>query len=1214
MIADKPPALAEPITTARFSPRLLDIAIVLIALLAIAGLWVETIYRARDNREQAVRMAMRANANLARTFEAHTERTLNDVDQILLLAKREYEHKGKQFDLAGFFAAAQLDRDLFLNIVIMNERGDSILSSEQTRVSVNIADREHFRVHQAFDSGRPFIGKPLVARMAKQQAMIVTRRINKADGAFGGVAAVAISPRYFPRLYETVDLGTGSVVGLVGLDGIMRARRAGSNTEFGQDINGTEMMRRIASEPQGNFVARARSDDVMRVFSYRALKKYPLAVTVGMAESVAVADAVSAAQHAQRTALLVTLLIVLSTGLLLWLTRHQRAAAQALRARELQLRALLDGIPGRVWFRDTQGRYVAINRAEQQHYGLPEAQIVGKRLHELVPKAKADLYLASDAAVTAASGSQIYERYLADDKRWNEVVKGPVLDADGNLAGSVGILIDVTQRMRMESELFKASVALENAVEGIAHLSQDGKFISVNAAYANVAGFAVAEMIGQSWRTTVHPEDVPLVEAMCQRMVDSGKGETEVRGVRRDGSVYYKSVVLVRAWEADQGDQPDHAEQVGGGFCCFVKDISERMRITTALRDSEQRLRALLDGIPDRVWLKDRDSRFVALNRSYEAACKKPMVEIIGTRGLANIPQHHIAGMLAEDRSVMETRTPLRYERKSVFEDSWQDVIKAPIVAEDGTVIGVVGISRDITERKQLFEQLREAKTSAESANRAKSEFLAAMSHDIRTPMTGVLGMAEVLAETPLSSEQQQHLDTMRSSGESMLEIIDSILNFAKVEAGKMEPRPVAFDPAALVRQSAELFRARAAVNGVALRCHTDAPARCRLIGDSALIGRTLTNLVGNAVKFTEYGEISVVLTIASSATAGHATAQFEVCDSGIGISAEDRGRLFRPFTQADRSTRRRFGGTGLGLALSKNMVELLGGDLRVDSTLGKGSRFYFTLDLALAPATTSAETAAANALPQELPLLQGCVLLAEDHPVNRKVLERMLKKYAIEVRHAVDGNEALARWREGGIDLIFMDCHMPDMDGYEATAAIRRDESAGNMQHTPIIALTANALVGDARVCLEAGMDGYTSKPVRLGRMTRLLMRYLALQGGGVPARLWRTDLDTVESLADKGLLYGTVERLAQNAPAQLDALREQLQAGQVSAALETMANLREATLRTGAPLLTMLLGEIQSATASGGLEDARAALPELEAMLHVTLAELQGAARKVA
>lgn len=1195
----------------RAASRWLDVAIIVIAMLAIAGLWAETIYQARNGRDRAIAGVVKANANLVRTFEEQTVRTLQGADQFLLLARREYAQQGERFDFAAIFESAMLDKDLVLNGLVADEYGDVVQRSDRQSASINLRDREHFVVHQVRDTGQPFISQPLQARVAEQRAIVVTRRINKADGTFGGIVSVALNPFYFTKLYEQVDLGKGGVIELLGLDGVMRARYADGDRSIGQNISGSDMLQRIASSPADSFTAHAQIDGVTRIFTYRKLAQYPLVVTAGVVEDVALADAMNDARVSRWISAFTTLLVLMGAGLLLWLTHRQRGFSGALQVSEQRLRALLDGLPARIWFRDAQGRYVAVNSSEQQHLGLPEDQIIGKTVHQILPRELADRYAATDALVNETSGPINFELRIDADQSWREIVKAPLLSADGKLAGLVGISSDITQRKRTEIEVVKIKAALEHAVEGISRLSANGRFESVNAAYAACAGFDVADLIGQSWRMTVHPDDVPLAEAMCQRMAETGKSEAELRGIRKDGSVYYKSVVVVRV-SAEDHDQ--------GAHYCFVKDITERMHTNIALRQSEQRLRALLDDIPDRVWLKDTQGRFVAINRAFETALKKSESELIGKTLAEATDEPCVQDMMREDLQVIETRAAIRFESRHRFGADWQDVIKAPIIDAKGEVAGIVGISRNITAMKQMFAELEAAKFAAESANRAKSEFLAAMSHDIRTPMTGVLGMAEMLAETALTAEQREHLDTMRASGESMLEIIDSILNFAKIEAGKLEPRPVAFDPAALVRQTAELFRARTEANGVAIRCRIDAPARCRLIGDPALLGRTLTNLVGNAVKFTEQGEICAGLTVTLD-TDGHAVAQFEISDTGIGISSEDQQRLFQPFSQADRSSTRRFAGTGLGLALSKSMIDLLGGNLQMQSTLGKGSRFHFALRLPQAPEATVLPDLAAGAVAdavRALPQLQGRVLLAEDHPVNRKVLERMLAKYQLEVLHAADGVEALARWREGGIDLILMDCHMPALDGYSATEAIRAEEAVasrdGVRSRVPIIALTANAMAGDARACLDAGMDGYTSKPVRAGRMTRLLKRYLGGAGAVVPVCRPRVDANTVKILLGSGTLHAAVDRLAQNGAVQLETLRTELQAGLVDAAVLTAGELHTVSTEAGAPLLALLFGEIQSAAAAGAFEDARAALPELEAMLHATLDELQVVVRRAA
>jgi signal transduction histidine kinase/ActR/RegA family two-component response regulator len=525
----------------------------------------------------------------------------------------------------------------------------------------------------------------------------------------------------------------------------------------------------------------------------------------------------------------------------------------------------------------------------------------------------------------------------------------------------------------------------------------------------------------------------------------------------------------------------DDRKTLDGCTVCLRTDVTSFIKAEFEARVQEQRLKLAATGAGIGIWETDLATNQVVFDARTQAIHGHDEGTFPGTLEAwkSRIHPEDLPRIEVNiERSVREGGTDFQDTYRIILPNGQVRHIDrrgSYVKDERGKLLRRLGTNLDITEHVEIAETLRAAVADAQAATKAKAEFLATMSHEIRTPMNGVIGMTELLLDTQLSEGQREQVETIRTSGEALLSLINDILDFSKIEAGKLVLEEVPFSLTRVTRDCLSLFAKQAESKGVKL-LHEVPVESADVLGDPGRLRQILLNLISNGLKFTHEGHVRVRVSIRPTSEA-RCHAEIEVSDTGIGMSPDYLGRFGEAFSQADASTTRHFGGTGLGLSICRNLIQLMGGALEVHSTLGDGSRFLVSIPM---QAASSEHLASAVSLRTGPSGRLKRVLVAEDNLVNQRVVTLMLKKYADQVDVAVDGREAVERFKTATYDCVLMDGHMPELDGLEATRLIRAYEKAQGSPRTPIIALTASTAASEREAFLASGMDEYVAKPVR--------------------------------------------------------------------------------------------------------------------------------------
>ncbi|WP_206953500.1 PAS domain S-box protein [Trinickia acidisoli] len=1196
----------------------------------ILALWIALVgFSTWDAKTELTNARLQADT-LTEALAAHTSRVMREADQLAAVVAWQVRREGVALPLGDDVHSGLLDLGIFTFVAVIDQHGILRASTIPNFQPTNLSDRKSFRVHIDDPSTRLFIGSPATGRAresANGSASIeLSRRIDDAQGRFLGVIVISMPSSRLTELYDALHAGHDGLVSVVGADDfVVRARRSGSRDDVdGRTLPASAPLRiALAQGPRGHFDAVNWVDGIRRTISYETLPDDRLVVLVGISNP----DFLSAFRL---RALALFIAGVVLTGLILVAEAHhgrlfRRLQAASEREREAHARKIVEATRADALFKaipDAALGFSADGRIDGHNPRLIE--LLGWRGDEIAtaaPERVAQAFFRNDRGADRDDKAARFAAMLAGtalehsasavfhlDTPFDNVYEMRVERRGADSRGVVALIRDVSHEHANEQALMQSEARYRQLIE----LSPYAVFLiqEFTIAFANpkalemLGAYSAAQIRGLSIVEFVHAEHREVLEERIGRLLRryTATPAREAKWLRLDGSAFIGEMTAV----------PYELDGVRGALV-MLQDITNR-------KEAETQRDRLFDLSLDLTCLADPTGRFKRVNPAF--------TKVLGWSADELLSRPFIEFVHPSDRArtmdVIESRRPGepidQFENRYVCKDGSTRWLSWKAIQLEGLVYAT---ARDVTESRRATQQLEQARADAEAASRTKSAFLATMSHEIRTPMNGVIGMIEVLSQTPLSYDQGDMVATIRESANALLTLIDDILDFSKIEAGRLHIERVPLSISHLVDGLCQSLTPVAERAGVKLAKSISPDLPQAVLSDDTRLRQVLYNLVGNAIKFSggrpgKPGLVDVgVEATPHPSGPGRVQIRFNVTDNGIGMSAETLPKLFKPFTQAEASTTRRFGGTGLGLAICRRLCELMGGDVSAQSEPDVGSTFTVSLpfDIGEPAGDVGRAHAHANAGARDMQRIGGTalgsagpapsiaqarergrlILVAEDDAINQKVILRQLGLLGHVAEIAGDGREALALWRANRYALLLTDLHMPEMDGYELVETIRREEAPGT--RLPIVALTANAVQGEAARAKAVGMDGYLTKPLQLARLQAVLDSHFPLHESRAasepapaappPPRADAVDIDVLKGIVgdDPDTVRELLSDYRQSVGRLAAELRAHCEAGRGREAGAIAHKLKSSSRSVGALTLGDLCAELENAGKAGDL-----------------------------
>jgi PAS domain S-box-containing protein len=769
----------------------------------------------------------------------------------------------------------------------------------------------------------------------------------------------------------------------------------------------------------------------------------------------------------------------------------RKLAEEALRKSEEHYRRILETTSEGYWLINHNAETIDVNESLCNMLGYRREEMLDKKPQEFVDADNLKIFQ-SQISIRESTSHRSYEITLKH-KNGRDIFthfSATTIKNETPLL-SFALVTDMTASKQAANALRdseKRFRTLVSHIPGIVYRcanDKDWTMEYISGEVDKISGYPCSDFIHnqvRSYASVIHPDDREKVYQFVQQGVNSKRPYTiEYRIIHKNGHI---------KWVHEKGRGIFNSKNQLLSLDGVIFDISERKQTEKALLETNKFLEQIMNTTTHAIFVIDLEGQFIRVNQATSIISGYWRQELIGQPFSIVLPPDSLPDIQKQFfKAAVHGRTVSEYETKVVRKDGNQAMIIFSIAPmfQEGKIVSVVGTAEDITKRKQAEIALQQAKEQAESANRAKSEFLATMSHEIRTPMNAVLGFSELLSQLVTNQQQQNYLESIKTAGKTLLTLINDILDLAKIEAGRLEIQYQAVKIYNIFDEIKQIFALKIANKQIDLIVDIDEQLPSALILDEARLRQVLLNLIGNAVKFTDQGYLKLTVQKKDQIDKSHIDLLISVEDTGIGIPAEQQQIIFDAFRQQDGQSTRKYGGTGLGLAITKRLVEMMKGEISVTSTVGKGSVFYITLRQVQISSTSVPVNQSENILPVFFE--KALVLVVDDIESNRALIREWLSEAQLEVIEAEDGQMALHQAEKYQPNLIFMDIRMPIMDGYETTQRLKDNIST---QKIPIIALTASAMIEEKTQSQKLGFDGYLYKPVQANDLFAELARFL--------------------------------------------------------------------------------------------------------------------------